>query len=178
MVANEASQPFRLPALKSLGDLAGAEPILVVDTREQDPLVFTRMQSVRDTLTSGDYSIRGMEEFFSVERKSIPDLVACCMSEQRQRFERELHRLRGYRFSRLLVVGDESEIREHRYQSNISPKAVLGSLWAFEARYIPVVWSATPETAARLIERWAFYFTREIIEAVNDLWRCLPQKTT
>ena len=24
---------------------------------------------------------------------------------------------------------------------------------------------------ARLIERWAFYFAREAVQAVNDLWR-------
>jgi hypothetical protein len=36
--------------------------------------------------------------------------AACCMGENRQRFERELHRLRGFRFARLLVVGSEEEI--------------------------------------------------------------------
>lgn len=24
---------------------------------------------------------------------------------------------------------------------------------------------------ARLIERWAFYFAREVVQVVNDLWR-------
>jgi hypothetical protein len=32
------------------------------------------------------------------------------MGDNRERFERELHRLRGYRFKRLLVVGSEAEI--------------------------------------------------------------------
>ena len=45
-----------LPALRSLGNLAGLRPILVTDTREQLPLPFKRLASVRDTLTSGDYS--------------------------------------------------------------------------------------------------------------------------
>ena len=42
------------------------------------------------------------------------ELVACCMGDNRVRFERELHRLRGYRFKRLLIVGSEKDIREHR----------------------------------------------------------------
>jgi hypothetical protein len=29
----------------------------------------------------------------------------------------------------------------------------------------------SPVAGARLIERWAFYFAREAVEAVNDLWR-------
>src|SRR4030081_926981 len=103
------SQAFSLPALRSLGDLAGTEPIIVVDTREQEPLVFSRLRSVSGTLITGDYSVKGLECLFAIERKSIGDLVACCMGENRQRFERELHRLRGFRFARLLVVGSEEE---------------------------------------------------------------------
>jgi len=30
---------------------------------------------------------------------------------------------------------------------------------------------ATPQAAAHLVERWAFYFARECVEAVNGLWR-------
>jgi hypothetical protein len=29
-----------LPALRHLGELAGAKPIIIVDTREQEPLAF------------------------------------------------------------------------------------------------------------------------------------------
>lgn len=40
-----------LPALKSLGELASAKPNIVVDTREAQPLIFTRFTvSQRDTL--------------------------------------------------------------------------------------------------------------------------------
>jgi DNA excision repair protein ERCC-4 len=163
---------FRLPALKSLAELADREPVIVVDTREQDPLAFQRLASVRGTLQTGDYSVSGLEDLFSIERKTISDLVGCCMGDNRERFERELHRLRGFRFKRLLVVGSEGEILAGEYHSNIKPQAVLATLCAFEVRYdLPVVFVPTPEAAARLIERWAFYFVRETVEAVNDLWR-------
>jgi len=46
---------LKLPALKSLGNLADLRPVIIQDTREQDPLVFTRLQSVSRTLYSGDY---------------------------------------------------------------------------------------------------------------------------
>jgi hypothetical protein len=61
---------MKLPALRSLNQLADQEPMIVVDTREQEPLVFKSLQAVRGTLLSGDYSVAGLEELFSVERKS------------------------------------------------------------------------------------------------------------
>ncbi len=158
-----------LPALKGLGDLADARPRIIVDSREQTPLVFTRLPYRVGTLQTGDYSFAGGEELFAVERKSIADLVACCTGDNRERFERELHRLRGFRFARLLIVGHRLEIEQHRYRSNISPKAVLATLAAFEARYIPVVWSDSPDLAAQLIERWAWWFCRELVKQATGL---------
>jgi hypothetical protein len=39
---------------------------LAIDSQEQEPLVFTRLQSVRQTLQNGDYSIVGLEALFAV----------------------------------------------------------------------------------------------------------------
>ena len=61
----------RLPALKSLGELSERERIIVIDRREQSPLeAFQRLQTVPRTLTTGDYSVAGLEHLFSVERKT------------------------------------------------------------------------------------------------------------
>jgi DNA excision repair protein ERCC-4 len=152
--------------------MADRAPVIVIDTREQDPLPFERLASVRGTLQTGDYSVAGLQDQFSIERKTVSDLVGCCMGDNRERFERELHRLRGYRFKRLLVVGSEAEILAGQYHSNIKPNAVLATVWAFEVRYdLPVVFVQTAKAGARLVERWAFYFARQTVETVNDLWR-------
>jgi ERCC4-type nuclease len=96
---------------------------------------------MRGTLTSCDYSVKGLEELFSIERKSVSDLVACYIGETRQRVERKLHRLQGYRFKRLLVVGSELEIEQGYYGSRIRPASVLGSLSAWEVRFdLPIVY--------------------------------------
>jgi DNA excision repair protein ERCC-4 len=163
---------FALPALRSLGELADSSPKIIIDTREQNPLPFSRLKTVRGTLVSGDYSIVGLEELFAVERKTVPDLCACCIGENRSRFQRECHRLRGFRFKRLLIVGTEEEILRGDFQSNIRPKAVLGTLAAFEVRYdLPTVFCETSEKAGRLIERLAFYFAREMVCVVNEMRR-------
>jgi DNA excision repair protein ERCC-4 len=163
---------FRLPALRSLGELADRAPVVVIDTREQDPLVFERLASFRGTLQTGDYSVAGLQDLFSIERKTVSDLVGCCMGDNRDRFERELHRLRGYRFKRLLVVGSEAGILAGQYHSNIKPAAVLATVCAFEMRYdLPVVFVPTAQAGARLVEKWAFYFARQAVETVNNLWQ-------
>jgi len=135
---------------------------LITDTREQNPLHFQHLEAVPGTLLTGDYSIQGLEHLFSVERKSIADLVQS-VTRERKRFERELHRLRGFHFKRLLVIGTEQEIRDGNYFSKANPKAVLHSVYAFEARYdVPVIFAPTPEQAAVLVERWAYWYAREV----------------
>jgi ERCC4-type nuclease len=161
-----------LPALQKLGDLSKIRPTIIVDSREQCPLEFKKLPFVRGSLQSGDYSIAGCEHLFAVERKSIPDLVASTCSSERERFERELHRLRGFRFARLLICGPRSDIEAHTYRSSASPKSVLNTIAAFECRYnVAAVFAADPAEAAEKVESWAYWFTREVIAAANDLLR-------
>jgi len=161
-----------LPALRGLAKLADLRPVIVIDSREQEPLTFTRLQSVRGTLYSGDYSIRGLESKFAVERKSIDDLASCCVNSNRERFEHELHRLRGFCFTRLLVIGTREDIAAGRYHSKITPGAVLATLDTFEIRYsIPLVFCPSPVEAALAIERWASRSSREVVVDANNLWR-------
>lgn len=161
-----------LPALRCLGGLADVHPTVVIDNREQTPLPFSRLATVTGTLTTGDYSYMGGEEQFAVERKTIADLVACCTGDNRDRFFRELHRLRGFRFKRLLIVGDRAEIEAGNYHAKIKPQAILATLAALEARFdVPVVWAPAPTEAGRRIESWAWWCARELVENVNDLAR-------
>src|SRR5258708_11182621 len=161
-----------LPALHSLGQLANTKPLIVIDSRENLPLVFTRLQSVEGTLYSGDYSIRALEDSFSVERKSIEDIVSCCMGQNRERFERELHRLRGFKFKKLVIIVSRCLIETQRYRSRIAPAAVLGTLSTYEVRVdIPIVYCVDPKAAALQIESWAYFFCREHIKVANELMR-------
>jgi ERCC4-type nuclease len=146
------------------GAPTGVQPTILVDTREQEPLVFTRLRSCRATLVTADYSLLDLERLFAAERKSLEDLANCCSGQGRQRFERELLRMRSYPFRRLLIVGTENEIRQGQYHSNINPRSIIGSLATWEIRFdLPITFCPTPETAAHQLERWAFYFAREII---------------
>jgi DNA excision repair protein ERCC-4 len=132
-------------------------PSVIIDTREQTPLEFLHLPTERGTLQSGDYSVAGLEHEFAIERKSISDLCGS-VTRGRERFERELHRLRGFHFGRVLIVGSPMEL--HRSAPN--SKSVFSSISAFEARYsVAFVWEPDPATAARLVERWAWFYWRE-----------------
>lgn len=145
-----ASAPKPPPASPAPGtDFA---PTIIIDTREQDPLPFAAYPTERGTLLTGDYSVAGCETLFGVERKTISDLVQS-LTTGRDRFTRELERLRGYRFARLLIIGYPGQIDMGHYRSRASPKAIQHSLYSFEARFVPVVWARTPAEGAELVER-------------------------
>ena len=160
------------PSHRPAANASEVAPVIVIDTRERTPLAFTRFPSKRGTLTTGDYSFVGGEDHFSVERKTVADLVGCCLGENRARFERELHRLRGFAFARLLVIGSRKQIAAGKYRSQINPASVLGSISAWEVRYhVPVVFAPSEKEAAQLVEDWVWWFAREWVLSINKLVR-------
>jgi ERCC4-type nuclease len=160
-----------LPALRCLGNLADLRPVIVTDTREQAPLVFTNLLTVPGTLTSGDYAPRGLDHIAAIERKSAADLVSSVIHD-RARFERELHRLRGMHFARVLVTASRESIASGNYRSNANPRAVLASCDTFEVRYgVPFVFVEDDSAAALLVERWVWLVCREVVSQANDLAR-------
>ena len=74
------------------------------DSREQAPFAFAGYPCTVETaaLASGDYSLRGFAARIAVERKSLADLVGC-LGRDRERFQRELARLRGYDSAAVVV---------------------------------------------------------------------------
>jgi hypothetical protein len=75
-----------LPALRGLEELANTRPILVQDTREQVPLVFTRLRCVRGTIgtarqkfISAANSFRQLLQQFlhplDIAPKTVPDFA-------------------------------------------------------------------------------------------------------
>lgn len=160
------------PTLPAINLPAGSLPVILIDSREQDPLPI-QFPSRREGLTTGDYSYVGGN--FAIERKSIADLIKC-LTTDRNRFKAQLQRLRAHDFARLLIVGDEDDLIRGNYRSRLRPLAALHSLYAIEARYIPVVWASTPDKAARLVERWAFWNYRETVKDVRSFAAALSRE--
>lgn len=132
-------------------------PRLVVDTREQRPLCFEHLEAVRGTLATADYSIEGLEDAFMVERKTWPDFIRSVTAD-RERFFRELERMRSAECRRLVIIGRLEELKDCLVHRRVTLNAVLGNVAAIDAGLAPVVLADTPLHAAGLIERLALYY--------------------
>ena len=142
--------------------------VIAIDSREQRPFDFPAWPVVSATLVSGDYSISGLESLCAVERKSLPDLVAC-VGPERERFRRELHRLRGYRCRAVVIEATVADVVEHRYRSKVHPSAVLGSVASWQTRYsVPFSFAGAhgPEMALAVL-RTFFAQVQELVDAVS-----------
>ena len=98
MISSLPELKFSAPSLPP-----GWRPTVVIDSREQAPLPIS-FPSLTAGLPTGDYSVLGLENDFCVERKSLGDLYGS-LTSGRERFSRELQRMRAYRFARLLIIG-------------------------------------------------------------------------
>lgn len=148
-------------------------PILIIDTREQAPFTFANLPSEPGTLDAGDYSVRGLEHLVAVERKSLDDLLAC-VGRERDRFKRELQRLRAYRFRLLIVEASAADLEQGvcpggvqgarpLWRSKLTPAHVLGSLAAWTAQYTLPVWlGGTHDEAGRFAERFLYQAARTV----------------
>ena len=146
-------------------------PTIVIDTREQAPLSFT-MPTETGTLVTGDYSIKGLEKFVAIERKSPDDLVGCLKNGQRERFERELSRGRGLDYFAVVVETDLADLAGGKYRSRMNPKAVVQSLLAFSIRYkLPVFFCPGRDYAARVTESLLVKFVHELEKKTRAMER-------
>ena len=135
-------------------------PVVIVDSREQNAFVFMNLPSEPGTLDTGDYSVQGLTHLVAVERKSLDDLLAC-IGRERDRFKRELQRLRAYRFRALIVECDYSDLERGEWRSQLKPPHVLGSLSAWQAQYsLPVMLCGSHEAAGRFAERFLYQCAR------------------
>ncbi|MBT3368447.1 MAG: hypothetical protein HN416_14945 [Nitrospina sp.] len=107
---------------------------VLVDTREQNPFSLEPMKIKKTGLITGDYTLEGLEEIVLVERKELSDLVGCITSG-RERFERELLRMKAYPSKCVVVEGGWSELESGSYRSRVNPKAVTHTIASWISRY-------------------------------------------
>lgn len=117
---------------------------IIVDTREQAPFRFTgiksdaaqkyrpiQIETVRRSLPTGDYSIVGMEDLISIERKSKSDFYACC-GRERDRFVRELERLNKIKYAHVMIEASLEELAtEPPIHSRLKGTSAVRSIFAW-----------------------------------------------
>jgi len=156
------------------------KPTILIDSREQNPWKINSYPVEVAALETGDYSILGFHNWenpgFAVERKSLPDLIGS-LTTGRERFEKEIERLRRFRFAMIIVEADREDVIAGRYRSRATPKSMLASITAFEVRAgIHFCWSGDAERAARDFELYARQFIRGVQKDFARLKRSVRGK--
>ena len=145
-----------------------AQVVGLIDTREQQPLDLSPMQSETATLQTGDYSVRGCEDIIRVERKSLPDLLGC-VGRDRDRFEREIERLIAFPVAVIVVEASWAEIETGDWRSKVKPNAVIGSLLGWQARGISIHLVDDHARASKHVSRLLFTVARRQWQRLHQM---------
>jgi len=133
----------------------------IIDTREQLPLDLAPLRTEVASLQTGDYALAGCDDI-RIERKSLPDLVAC-VGVERDRFTREVERLLAFRVRILLVEATWEQIESHepafpQWRGKVSRESVIGSLLGWQAMGLSIHIAGDHARAgkhvARIFLRW------------------------
>ena len=148
---------------------------IIQDTREQTPYLFTGypVETITGTLNAGDYSIPGFADLVAVERKELGDLMGC-LTHDRERFIRELERLRGYEAAALLIEARLETIQAGRYRSRMKPEAAEQSIISIMGRYRLPVYFAPDRKAG---ERFVYNFLRHYAKHAADRYKAIQYLT-
>jgi len=110
-------------------------------------------------LSTGDYSVLGLESIVALERKSLPDLISC-VGINRERFEKEIQRLLAYETRAIIVESTWSALELGEWRGQITPSQALGSVLGWIARGIPIIMAGTPAEAGKFASRLLFLAAR------------------
>ena len=133
--------------------------VAVIDSREQLPLSLDPLKTITATLTTGDYSVRGLENVVAVERKSLGDLLGC-VGTDRPRFEKQVKRLLGCPCRLLVVETSLAELEAGAWRQKITPACAIGTLLGIMAHGLPVALVNDHEQYGRYVARFLFICAR------------------
>jgi ERCC4-type nuclease len=152
-----------IPVLAERGgtQLRTPRPVLLVDTREQNPFNFSRFEgwfagAERRALKLGDYSIAGLEDICVVERKDLPDLVHS-LTADRPVFVQRLKRMSSYPHRLLVITAALSQVKSQYPHSAVNPNRIFQSLIALQAGFnIPFLCTETHELGEEAVASYLY----------------------
>lgn len=160
-----------------------AEITPLIDSREQNPLPLEGAILLRGTgrfLAEGDYTCcESHARQVSIERKSLSDLFGS-IGHGRERFMRELERLRPYSHKAIVIEGTLADVRDGtEHSTRMHPSSVVGSLAAIQWRYqIPVVFCGmNRSTTTDYVHRMLSIAHKDCISMADELTELLKQFT-
>ncbi len=161
-----SANPVPPPAIPVIAERGGTQlktpkPVIVVDTREQNPFDFSRFTGwfggiERRALKLGDYSIAGLEDVCVVERKDLADLVRS-FTVERPVFVQRLRRMSRYPHRLLVVTAALSQIKSPYAHCSAKPNQVMQSLMAvLVGLQVPFLSTETHQLGEELIASYLY----------------------
>jgi DNA excision repair protein ERCC-4 len=141
-------------------ELEGTDIVAEIDTREQWPWPLTPLRTISKARQTGDYGLAAAPDYVALERKSLNDLICCCTSE-RERFEREVERLRAFPIRFLIVESSWQEIEAGAWRSSAKPNVLIGSLLSWACGGLPFILADNHERASQFAARILFQAARK-----------------
>lgn len=137
------------------------KPVVIVDTREQNPFSFERFRGwfagvEKRPLKLGDYSLAGLETICTVERKDLPDLVHSFTVERRVFIDR-LREMASYPQRLLVITAALSQVKSPYSHSKASPNKITQSLIATLAGLgVPFLCVETHELGEEIVASYLY----------------------
>jgi ERCC4-type nuclease len=158
--------PMPHPAIPVLAERGGTQlktprPVILVDTREQNPFDFSRFEGwfagiEKRALKLGDYSVAGLEDDCVIERKDLPDLVHS-LTTNRSVFVNRLRLMSSYSHRLLVISASLSEVKSPNAFAGGSPNRITQSLIAVLAGLrIPFLCSETHELGEEIVASYLY----------------------
>jgi len=152
-----------LPVVAERGgtQLRTPQPVVIVDTREQNPLSFRRFKGwfskiEHRALRLGDYSVEGMENSCIVERKDLADLIQS-FTTNRAVFLKRLRRMAEAPHSLLVITSSLTEIKSEYPYRGPSPNRITQSLIAVLAGLrVPFLCTDTHELGEEIVASFLY----------------------
>jgi len=156
-----AHPPLPVVANRGGPELRTPRPVVLVDSREQNPLSFARFRDwfagvEVETLKVGDYSVRGLEDVCTVERKGLADLVDS-FTVQRAAFVERLRQMSRYPQRLLVITAALSQVKSPYPHSGASPNKITHSLVAALAGLgVPFLCVETHELGEEIVASYLY----------------------
>ncbi len=158
--------PVPHPAQPVVAERGGTQlrtprPVVIVDTREQNPFSFARFRGwfagvEKRPLRIGDYSLAGLEEVCTVERKDLSDLVHS-FTVERPVFVDRLRQMIRYPQRLLVITAALSQVKSRYSYSNVSPNKITQSLVAVLAGLqVPFLCVETHELGEEIVASYLY----------------------
>jgi len=143
--------------------------VFLCDTREQLPYCFAPIKQETATLTTADYSVKGLEHLVAVERKSLNDFLGS-IGNNRKAFMAEMQRIKAYPYRALVIEANWDELEAGNYnRSRMDPESVTGTVVGLMMAGIPVALAGTREAGQKMVARMLFCAARRRWEEALSL---------